>query len=116
MATLLLKNVPEELRQLLKERAERNRRSMNQEALVILEQAMPSMRRGLDVERIMALRPIEGGPVDWTKAVRDDRDRGHKEAWGLVGAPEDGAFQVAEPRLTAYPAKKKKKKVRRAGR
>ena len=40
MATITLKNVPPELHERLKASAERNRRSMNSEALVRLEQAL----------------------------------------------------------------------------
>jgi hypothetical protein len=39
MATLTLKNIPEELHALLKESAERNRRSLNSEILIRLESA-----------------------------------------------------------------------------
>ncbi len=39
MATLTLKNIPDELHALLKESAERNRRSLNSEILVRLEGA-----------------------------------------------------------------------------
>lgn len=82
MAAILLKNVPEALRQRLQERAKRNRRSMNQEALVILEQALPEP---LDVKAIMAWEPIKlNKPIDWAKAVREARDeRGQKvyDAW-----------------------------------
>jgi|GEM_PF-636730 len=37
MATMTLKDVPDELREALKKRAERNRRSLNQELLYCLE-------------------------------------------------------------------------------
>lgn len=40
MATITLKNVPDDLHQRLKASAARNRRSMNSEALVRLEQAL----------------------------------------------------------------------------
>ena len=39
MATLTLKNIPDELHTLLKESAERNRRSLNSEILIRLESA-----------------------------------------------------------------------------
>lgn len=38
MATITLKDVPHELREVLKQRAARNRRSLNQELLYCLEQ------------------------------------------------------------------------------
>ena len=40
MATITLKEVPEELRDLLKKRAEGNRRSLNQELLYCLERVV----------------------------------------------------------------------------
>jgi len=40
MATLTLKDVPDELRSCLKQRAERNRRSLNQELLYCLERVV----------------------------------------------------------------------------
>ena len=40
MATLTLKNIPDELHALLKESAERNRRSLNSEILIRLESAL----------------------------------------------------------------------------
>ena len=52
MPSLTLKNVPEDLHQRLKEQAERHRRSMNQEAIWILEQALCPTRR--DAEEVIA--------------------------------------------------------------
>lgn len=50
MPTLTIKKVPEELYERLKERAARHRRSMNSEAIVLLEQAlMPSRRSAEEV-------------------------------------------------------------------
>jgi plasmid stability protein len=48
MATLTIKNVPENLHERLKERAERNRRSMNSEAIWILEQVLTPSRRSAE--------------------------------------------------------------------
>lgn len=44
MATMTLKNVPEELYERLKQNAERHRRSMNSEAIMSLESALRSQR------------------------------------------------------------------------
>lgn len=44
MATLTLKNVPDDLHRRLKERAERNRRSLNREAIHVLETGMEGER------------------------------------------------------------------------
>jgi len=40
MASILIKGIPEDLHRRLRARAERNRRSMNQEAMTILESAV----------------------------------------------------------------------------
>jgi plasmid stability protein len=45
MATVTLKNVPEELVRTLKEEAKQNRRSLNQEALARLEGSLAAPRR-----------------------------------------------------------------------
>ena len=45
MATVTLKNVPEDLVRILKEEAKRNRRSLNQEALARLEASLAVPRR-----------------------------------------------------------------------
>lgn len=57
MATLTLKNVPEELVEQLKEEAKQNRRSLNQEALSRLESSVALRRRSAD-ETITALRSL----------------------------------------------------------
>lgn len=44
MATMTLKNVPDELYEQLKQSAERHRRSINSEAIVCLERALGSER------------------------------------------------------------------------
>ena len=45
MATVTLKNVPEDLVRMLKEEAKQNRRSLNQEALARLEGSLAAPRR-----------------------------------------------------------------------
>jgi hypothetical protein len=50
MPALLIKNLPAEVHAWLKEEAERNRRSMNQQAIVLLE------------ERMHRFRPVHFGP------------------------------------------------------
>lgn len=52
MATLTLKNVPDELLKRLEREAKANRRSLNQEALLRLERSVASRRR--DVEKTIA--------------------------------------------------------------
>lgn len=56
MATMTLKNVPQELYEQLKQRAERHRRSINSEAIVCLERAMQSERLDPDVLLVRARR------------------------------------------------------------
>ncbi len=58
MATVTLKNVPDELYERLKKRAAEHRRSINREAIVCLERALAAPRRdpALTLERIRAMR------------------------------------------------------------
>ena len=57
MPTLTIKGVPPELREKLKERAERHGRSMNEELLSILEETLSSSRLSPDaaIDRAEAL-------------------------------------------------------------
>lgn len=57
MATLTLKNVPDELVTRLKREAQENRRSLNQETLVRLERSLTTRRRDVD-ETIASLRRL----------------------------------------------------------
>ncbi len=57
MATMTLKNVPEELVRMLKGEAARNRRSLNQEALARLEASLAAPRRS-GGETVKALRRL----------------------------------------------------------
>lgn len=58
MATLTLKNVPEELVARLKEEAKQSRRSLNQEALVRLEESL-ALRRQTSAEKIAIMRAAQ---------------------------------------------------------
>lgn len=58
MATMTLKNVPEDLVRLLKGEAKQNRRSLNQEALARLESSLAAPRRS-GGETVRALRRIQ---------------------------------------------------------
>ena len=51
MATLTIKNIPDDLYEGLKKRAKANRRSINNEAIVILESALQKRER--DTEKIL---------------------------------------------------------------
>jgi plasmid stability protein len=57
MATVTLKNVPEELVRTLKGEAKRNRRSLNQEALARLESSLGAPRRS-GSDTVKALRRL----------------------------------------------------------
>ncbi|HMB54440.1 MAG TPA: Arc family DNA-binding protein [Thermoanaerobaculia bacterium] len=57
MATLTLKNVPDELVERLKREAKENRRSLNQETLLRLEKSLATRRRSVE-ETLAALRRL----------------------------------------------------------
>jgi plasmid stability protein len=63
MASILIKNLPRDLHQRLKQRARRNRRSMSAEAIVILEGVLGGMPRQWTLEEIDALRVRPRKPV-----------------------------------------------------
>ncbi len=81
MPNLSLRDVPDELYQQLKEIAERDRRSINQQILVLLEQAVRQQKRPkTDVlKRIDSQRAIiaarEGIMPDSTEQLSEDRSR-----------------------------------------
>lgn len=58
MATVTLKNVPEGLLHALRELAQRNRRSLNQEALLRLEASVAPEPRRSGAETVRALRRL----------------------------------------------------------
>jgi plasmid stability protein len=66
MPTLTIKNVPDELHERLKNQAERHRRSMNSEAIWILEQVLTPSRRSADeaIARAKALNDRIGHTFD----------------------------------------------------
>jgi hypothetical protein len=70
MATVTLKNVPEELVRMLKEEARQNRRSLNQEALARLEStlAMPRRSGGDTVQALRRLHKRLAGMAPLTDA------------------------------------------------
>ncbi|HEX8691152.1 MAG TPA: Arc family DNA-binding protein [Longimicrobium sp.] len=78
MATMTLKNVPDALYEQLKTSAERNRRSINSEAIVCLERAL----RGTSVDaasvlaRARELRGRMGGLFVDDEDLRAARDEG----------------------------------------
>jgi len=63
MASLMIRDIPVELHDRLKERAKANRRSLNKEALVILETALgcgawPPSIEEIDRLRVRGARPL----------------------------------------------------------
>ena len=78
MPSLTLKNVPEEVHQRLKEQAERHRRSMNSEAIWILEQALCPTRRDADavIAEAEALNRDIGKEFDSSLVEKDKRREG----------------------------------------
>jgi plasmid stability protein len=83
MATLYVRNVPDELYQALRKRARQNRRSIAAEVLALLEQHIPTARelrsRREVIRRLQHLRSIpspSAGPFPSTEEmVREDRSR-----------------------------------------
>ncbi len=53
MVNFTLKKLPEQLHQMLKKQAEKNRRSLNSEILACLEQTVQQKGLGSDIERIL---------------------------------------------------------------
>ena len=83
MPTLQIREVPQELYDKLVESAEINRRSLTQQAIVLLEEAMDKdlnknkQRKIEALERIRDLRPHFSGisTEDIVASIREDRDR-----------------------------------------
>ena len=76
MSTLVVKNLPDELHERLRERALRNHRSVTKEAIVLLEQGMlaTAARRAIKLPPPIKLK---GGPVttEWIEsAIAGGRD------------------------------------------
>lgn len=71
---LSIKNVPDELAQRLRERAERNHRSLQRELLAILDEgaAAPRISPGEALERVRALGLRTRGDSD--RIIREMRD------------------------------------------
>lgn len=79
MANISLRDVPEELYQQLKEIAERERRSVNQQILVLLERSIRQQKRPavevweqIDYQR-EAIRVREGITPDSADLIAEDR-------------------------------------------
>lgn len=76
MPTLTLKGLPEELHERLKEQAERHRRSMNSEAIMILERALMPTRQSAEeaIAKAEALNRRIGKTFDATLIEEGKRE------------------------------------------
>jgi hypothetical protein len=72
MSALVLKNVPEHLRRRLKEEAERNRRSMTQEAMIALERGLGVVPPVKLPKPIPTLKPVTAKMI--RDAIREGRE------------------------------------------
>jgi plasmid stability protein len=83
MATLYVKNVPEELHQALRKRAKQNGTSIAAEVIAILKQHVPTARelkrrrKWVDeLARLRAMPPLGPGPFPSAEEmIREDRER-----------------------------------------
>lgn len=80
MATLHVRNVPDEIYQRLREKAEASNRSLSAEVVVLLRGALDdrktSQREVLDeIRRRRSFRPADLGAPDSTTLLREDRNR-----------------------------------------
>lgn len=80
MASVMIRKLPEELYERLKERARRNRRSITQEAAWILEAALSeaatSGEAWAEVERVREMvQGRYGSFPDSSAGIREDRER-----------------------------------------
>jgi len=75
MAKILLRDVPDEVHERLRDQAEANRRSMNQEAVYILEEALRDRAGPPSLEKLDALR-IRGREPLTDALLREARESG----------------------------------------
>jgi len=80
MATLHVRNVPDEIYQRLREKAEASNRSLSAEVVVLLRGALddrkPSQQEVLnEIRRRRSFRPADLGAPDSTTLLREDRNR-----------------------------------------
>jgi plasmid stability protein len=92
VATLTIKNVPEELRQRLEESAAQHRRSVSAEAIFCLEKVLVSNR--VDPDDFLA----------WARAVRARMPRVFVTQRDLQAAPKDGPWKICA--LRSVPLKR----------
>ena len=75
MSTLVVKNLPDDLHDRMRERASRNRRSVAQEAIHILEAGIDTAPKRMPIE-LPPLVKLKGGPLTTEQilaAIREGR-------------------------------------------
>jgi plasmid stability protein len=80
MATLHVRNVPEDVYEALRARAEREGRSINAEAITILREALSPVDAEAmleDIRRFRARTKLPQGRLAPEEIIRRDRDSGH---------------------------------------
>ncbi len=80
MATLHVRNVPDELYARIRERAETSHRSLSAEVVALLSEAVEDDRISpreilADIRRRRFFRPSDVGAPDVTELLREDRER-----------------------------------------
>jgi plasmid stability protein len=75
MSTLVVKNLPEELHEKLRRQAKRNHRSLNKEAVAVLEQALDGEPQPPELSPPLRLRGGYRPTIeDIETAIAEDRD------------------------------------------
>jgi plasmid stability protein len=93
MASLTLKNVPEDLLERLRRRAERNRRSLMKEALYLLELGVETQGVGL---RAGESTPVYGGGSGAEGLSPEQERESQLEAWQELCGQWESEESVAE--------------------
>ena len=80
MATLHVRNIPDELYDRIRERAEAGSRSLSAEVVMLLTEAVEEREPGVgtllaDIRRRRRFRPAAAGAPDSTTLLREDRER-----------------------------------------
>ena len=82
MASITLKNIPEDLHALFKRRAERNRRSLQAEILLLMENAdfdFPEEEK-LEVEDLVGILKYDGPPIS-IEEMNEGIGKMFRETW-----------------------------------